>query len=65
MNDLAAFLAAPAADAGLRMELGPAQQAARAAFAAYVAEHVAPHAGRWDRDASTPRDAVDRLAATG
>lgn len=55
----------PASDDGVRMELGPAQEAARAAFAAYVAEHVAPHAGEWDRAARTPREAIDRLAATG
>jgi len=47
------------------MELSPGQEAARAAFAAYVAEHVTPHAGAWDRDAATPREAIDRLAATG
>jgi glutaryl-CoA dehydrogenase (non-decarboxylating) len=50
---------------GLRMELGAAQAEARAAFAAYVDAHVAPHAGDWDRAAATPRDAIDRLAATG
>jgi len=53
------------ADAGLRMELGPAQEAARAAFAAWASEHVAPHAGAWDRAAATPREAIGRLAATG
>lgn len=50
---------------GLRMELGAAQAEARAAFAAYVDAHVAPHAGAWDRAAATPREAIDRLAATG
>jgi len=55
----------PAADTGLRMELGAAQAAARDAFAAYVAEHVAPHAGAWDRAAATPQDAIERLAGTG
>ena len=57
-------VAAPPAE-GLRMELSPAQEEARAAFAAYADEHVAPHAGAWDRAAATPRDAVERLAATG
>ncbi|HET7231468.1 MAG TPA: acyl-CoA dehydrogenase family protein [Longimicrobium sp.] len=52
-------------DAGLRMEIGAAQAAARDAFAAYVAEHVAPHAGAWDRAAQTPRADIARLAATG
>ncbi|HYH80970.1 MAG TPA: acyl-CoA dehydrogenase family protein [Longimicrobium sp.] len=47
------------------MAPSPAQEAARAAFAAYVDEHVAPHAGAWDRDARTPREAIERLAATG
>ncbi|HEU4556706.1 MAG TPA: acyl-CoA dehydrogenase family protein [Longimicrobium sp.] len=65
MTDLAVPPAPPAAGAGLHMDLGPAQLAARDAFAAYVAEHVAPHAGAWDRAASTPREAIERLAATG
>lgn len=61
-----AVLSAPSAtDAGLCMELSPSQEAARAAFAAYVAEHVAPHAAGWDRAAGTPREAISRLAATG
>lgn len=51
--------------AALRMELGPAQAAARAAFAEYVGREVAPHAGAWDRAAATPREAVEALAATG
>ena len=57
--------APPPAAAPLRMELGPAQEAARAEFAAWVAAHVTPHAGAWDRAARTPPDAVARLAATG
>lgn len=62
----AADVAAPApTGAALRMELGPAQDEARAAFAAYAREHVAPHAGAWDRAAATPREAIGRLAATG
>lgn len=65
MTDLAPFLAGPAADAVLRMEPGPAQHAARAAFAAYVAEHVTPFAGAWDRDARTPREVIEHLASTG
>lgn len=65
MTGPAPFSAAADADAALRMEPGPAQQAARAAFAAYVDAHVAPHAGRWDREARTPPEAVGRLAATG
>lgn len=57
--------APPPPGTGLRMELGPAQAAARAEFAAWVAEHVAPHAGAWDRAARTPPGAIERLAATG
>ncbi|HEX2204049.1 MAG TPA: acyl-CoA dehydrogenase family protein [Longimicrobium sp.] len=57
--------AAVAPPAALRMELGPAQEAARAAFRAYVDREVAPNAGAWDRAAETPRAAVDALAATG
>lgn len=53
------------ADALMRMELGPAQAAARGEFAAYVDRHVAPHAGAWDRAAATPRAEIERLAATG
>jgi hypothetical protein len=47
------------------MELGPAQEAARAEFAAYADQHVAPHAGEWDRAARTPPEAIRRLADTG
>jgi len=47
------------------MELGPAQAAARAEFAAWVAAHVTPHAGAWDRAASTPPEVIRALAATG
>ena len=48
-----------------QMALTPAQEAARAEFAAYVDRHVAPHAGEWDRAAATPREEVASLAATG
>jgi alkylation response protein AidB-like acyl-CoA dehydrogenase len=47
------------------MELGPAQEQARAEFAAYVDAHVAPHAGAWDLAARTPPEAVRALAETG
>jgi len=57
--------APPPAEGALRMELGPAQAAARAEFAAWVAEHVTPHAGAWDREARTPPEVIERLAATG
>ena len=57
-------MTAPPLDA-LRMELGAAQAAARAAFAAYVDAHVAPQASAWDRAAATPREAIAHVAATG
>jgi hypothetical protein len=56
---------APPSDTGLRMDLGPTQAAARAEFAAWVAAHVTPHAGNWDRAARTPPEVIQRLAATG
>ena len=66
MTDTAvAESAVPAADAAPQMGPTPAQDAARAEFAAYVAAEVAPYAGEWDRAAATPRSAVERLAATG
>lgn len=65
MTGLAAPPAAAPPEAALRMELGPAQQAARAEFAAFADAHVAPHAGAWDRAARTPPEAVRRLADTG
>jgi alkylation response protein AidB-like acyl-CoA dehydrogenase len=55
---------APPAEA-LRLGLGPAQEAARAEFAAFADRHVTPHAGEWDRAGRTPPDAVRRLAGTG
>ncbi|HSU14484.1 acyl-CoA dehydrogenase family protein [Longimicrobium sp.] len=62
-------LSAPPVDAvpepALRMDLGPAQEAARAEFAAFADAHVAPHAGAWDRAGITPPDAIRRLAESG
>ncbi|HEX8906234.1 MAG TPA: acyl-CoA dehydrogenase family protein, partial [Longimicrobiaceae bacterium] len=66
MTDLAAPPAVDAApEAALHLGLGPAQEAARSEFAAYVDRHVAPHAGEWDRAAATPPEAIRRLAETG
>jgi glutaryl-CoA dehydrogenase (non-decarboxylating) len=66
VTDLAAPPAAPAAaEAALRMGMGPAQEAARAGFAAWVDAHVAPHAGEWDRAARTPPEVIRALAETG
>jgi hypothetical protein len=61
---LAADPAAPP-EPVLRLELGPAQERARAAFAAFAAREVAPHAGAWDRAAATPRQVIGRMAAEG
>lgn len=52
-------------DEGLRMELSPAQEAARAEFQAFADARVAPFAGAWDRAAATPRDIVDATGAAG
>ncbi len=49
----------------LRLELGPAQERAAAAFAAFASREVAPHAGAWDRAAATPREVIGRMAAEG
>jgi alkylation response protein AidB-like acyl-CoA dehydrogenase len=50
---------------GVRLELGPAQERARAAFAAFADREVAPHAGAWDRAAATPREVIARMAEEG
>jgi alkylation response protein AidB-like acyl-CoA dehydrogenase len=49
----------------LRMGLGPEQEQARAAFAAFVDREVVPFAGEWDRAASTPREVIRKVAAEG
>jgi glutaryl-CoA dehydrogenase (non-decarboxylating) len=50
---------------GLRMELSPAQETARAGFAAFVDREVAPFAGEWDRAAATPADVIGRVTGAG
>jgi glutaryl-CoA dehydrogenase (non-decarboxylating) len=45
--------------------LTPAQTAARDEFRQYVATHVAPHAGDWDRAQLIPRAAIADLARRG
>jgi alkylation response protein AidB-like acyl-CoA dehydrogenase len=52
-------------EAALRMELGPAQEAARAAFAAFADREILPHAGEWDRASATPRGVIARMAEEG
>jgi glutaryl-CoA dehydrogenase (non-decarboxylating) len=57
--------ALPTGDVGMRVALSTAQRAARARFRAYVAEHVAPQAAAWDREAAVPQVAIDQLRAAG
>ena len=45
----------------MNLELTPQQRAAREELRAFVAAEIAPHAGRWDREAAIPRELVDRL----
>jgi alkylation response protein AidB-like acyl-CoA dehydrogenase len=55
-------MSAPAAPApGMQVEFSAAELEARAAFRAFVQEHVAPHAGAWDRAGRVPDALVDRL----
>jgi hypothetical protein len=49
----------------LKLELTPEQRQERAVFRAFVAEHLVPHADRWDREQAVPREVIDRLAAQG
>ncbi|HLX06246.1 MAG TPA: acyl-CoA dehydrogenase family protein [Thermoanaerobaculia bacterium] len=52
-------------EAGLRLELSPAQREARRRCRAFVAEHVAPHAASWDRAARLPDAAIAELRRHG
>lgn len=45
----------------MKLELTPEQRAAREGFRAFVAAEIAPHAGRWDREAAIPLELVGRL----
>jgi alkylation response protein AidB-like acyl-CoA dehydrogenase len=49
----------------MRIELTPGQRALRSEVRAFVGQEIAPHAGQWDRDESTPREIVDRLVERG
>ncbi len=49
----------------MQVEFSPAELEARAGFRAFVREHVAPHAGAWDRAARVPDTLVDLLRARG
>jgi len=52
-------------EAGLRLELSPAQREARQRCRDFVAEHVAPHAAGWDRAAQLPDAAIAELRRRG
>jgi glutaryl-CoA dehydrogenase (non-decarboxylating) len=54
-----------AAEAGLRLELSPAQQQARQRCRAFVAERVAPFAAAWDREGRMPDEAIAELRRHG
>jgi len=49
----------------LNLELTPEQRAARDEFRAFVTAEIAPHAGRWDREAATPSTLIDKLREKG
>lgn len=49
----------------MKLELSPEQRAAREEFRAFAQSEIAPHAGRWDREAAIPRELVDRLRERG
>ncbi|HEX3527254.1 MAG TPA: acyl-CoA dehydrogenase family protein [Thermoanaerobaculia bacterium] len=49
----------------MKLELTAEQREARAAYRAFVAAEIAPHAGAWDRDEALPPSIVERLAAVG
>jgi hypothetical protein len=49
----------------MKLELTAEQRAARAAYRAFVAAEIAPHAGAWDRDEALPPSIVERLAEVG
>ena len=49
----------------MNLELTPEQRAARDEFRAFVTAEIAPHAGRWDREAATPSTLIDKLREKG
>lgn len=48
---------------GMRPELSAEQRAARERFRRFVDEHVAPEAGRWDREGRLPPEVIGKLRA--
>ena len=49
----------------MKIELTREQRALRSEVRDFVSREIAPHAGAWDREESTPREIVDRLAERG
>ena len=56
---------APNSDPGMRVELSGAQREARLRFRRFAQEHVAPHAGGWDREGRVPPELIGRLRENG
>ena len=50
---------------GMRLELSGAQREARLRFREFVREHIAPHAGQWDREERVPMALIERLRENG
>lgn len=53
------------AAAGMRLELSPAEAAARQEFRGFVAAKIAPFAGEWDRQGELPLEIVAALKERG
>ncbi|HWM90241.1 MAG TPA: acyl-CoA dehydrogenase family protein [Thermoanaerobaculia bacterium] len=49
----------------MKIELTPEQRALRSEVRDFVTREIAPHAGQWDREESTPKEIVDRLRERG
>ena len=49
----------------MKIELTPEQRALRGEVRAFVEREIAPHAGRWDREETTPREIIDKLIERG
>jgi alkylation response protein AidB-like acyl-CoA dehydrogenase len=50
---------------GLCLDLSPRQREVRQRCRDFVAEHVAPHAGRWDREAAMPAEVIAEVKKRG
>ena len=49
----------------MRIELSGAQREARLRFREFVREHIAPHAGQWDREERVPLELIEGLRENG